>query len=111
MIHDLCRFAKGGNMMEPTGKLEPANWEITAFSLQCDHISEVVTVRVTRDWAATCAWYLKHKADAIKQMGKAVKRSSIDKCLGPNCPIVTKYREKLVQEEFGNEQGKSLPKK
>ncbi len=91
--------------MEPTGKLEPANWEITAFSLQCDRISEVVTVRVTRDWAAACAWYLKHKADATKQKGqktvKASKQSSIDKCLGPICPIVTKYREKLIQEESG----------
>jgi len=93
--------------MVPTGKLEPANWEITAFSLQCDHISEVVTVRVTRDWAATCAWYLKHKANVTKQsgqkIGKAMKQSSLDKCLGPNCPLVTKYRDKLIQEEFGKE--------
>ncbi len=93
--------------MEPTGKLEPANWEITAFSLQCDHINEVVTVRVTRDWTATCAWYLKYKTNAAKQsgqkIGKAVKQSSIDKCLGPNCPIVTEYRKKLIQEEFAKE--------
>lgn len=91
--------------MVPTEKFEPANWEITAFSLQCDHIREVVTVRVTGHWSATCAWYLENKADATKQsgqkIGKAVKQSSIDKCLGPNCPIVTKYREKLIQEEFG----------
>ena len=90
--------------MKPTEKLEPANWEITAFSLQCDHISEVVTVRVTRDWAATCAWYLKYKANVTKQSGqkidKAIKQR-IDKCLGPDCPLVAKYREKLIEEELG----------
>ena len=107
MMDDLWRLTKGGNTMVPTQKLEPANWEITAFSFQCDPINEVVTVRVTRDWAATCVWYLNYKANATKQSGqkisRAVKQSSIDKCLGPNCPIVTKYLEKLIQEEFGNE--------
>ncbi len=103
MTDNLWQFTKGGNMMLPTGKFEPANWEITAFSLQCDLINDVVTVRVTRDWTAICAWYLKHKADATKQIAKAIKQSSIDKCLGPNCPIITKYREKLIQEETGNE--------
>ncbi len=92
--------------MEPTGKLKPANWEITAFSLQCDHINEIVTIRVSRDWTAACAWQLKYNAAVTKQsrqeMDKAVKKSA-GKCLGSNCPIVTKYRDKLIQEEFGKE--------
>ncbi len=90
--------------MEPTGKLEPANWEITAFSLQCDHVGDTVTVRVTRDWLATCSWYLKHKANATKQSGQKIDkgiRQSIGKCLGPDCPVITKYREKLIEEEVG----------
>ncbi len=92
--------------MEPTGKLQPANWEVTAVSLQCNHIGDKVTLRVTRDWLAACAWYLKYKTNVTKRsaqkMQKVIKKS-IDKCLGPDCPIVTKYREKLIQEEFGKE--------
>ena len=90
--------------MEAIGKLGPANWEITAFSFGCDYIGDTVTVRVTRDWLATCAWYLKYKANVTKQSGqktdKAIKQG-IEKCLGPDCPAVTKYREKLIEEEFG----------
>lgn len=97
-------FTIGGNMMEPTRKFEPANWEITAFSLRCDYIGDMVTLRVTRDWMAICAWYLKYKTNATKEskqeLDKAIKQK-IDKCLGPECPIVTKYREKLIEEEFG----------
>ncbi len=91
-------------MIEPIGKLEPANWEITAFSHLCDHIGETVTVRVTRDWVATCAWYLKYKTDVPnrrKQEIDKIIKLRIDKCLGPDCPSVTKYREKLIEEEFG----------
>ena len=92
--------------MESTKKLQPANWEITAFSLQCDHIGDRVTLRVTRDWLAVCAWYLKYKANITKERERKIDKivkQTIDKCLGPNCPIVTKYREKLIQEEFGKE--------
>jgi hypothetical protein len=104
MMDYLSPFTKGGKTMEPTGKPEPANWEITAFSLRCDYIGDMVTVRVARDWLATCAWYLKYKTNATKEskqgIDKAIKQR-IDKCLGPNCPIVTKYREKLIEEDFG----------
>jgi len=92
--------------MEPTGKFEPANWEITAFSFRCDYIGDMVTLRVTRDWLAACAWYLKYKANITKERERKIDqvvKQTIDKCLGPNCPIVTKYREKLIQEEFGKE--------
>ena len=88
--------------MKPTEKLEPANWEITAFSLLCDHIGETVTVRVTRGWVATCAWYLKHKANETKKSGQKIDKAIKGKeCLGPGCPNVIKYREKLIEEEFG----------
>ena len=90
--------------MEAIGKLGPANWEITAFSFGCDYIGDTVTVRVTRDWLAKCAWYLKYKTDTPKgrkqEIDKVIKHR-IDKCLGPDCPLVAKYREKLIEEAFG----------
>jgi len=92
--------------MEPTGKLEPANWEITAFTLRCDYIGDTVTVRVTRDWVATCAWYLKYRANvaeqSVQKIDKVIKQRT-DKCLGPGCPNVTKYRETLIKKELGKE--------
>lgn len=99
-------------MINPSVKFEGANWEITAISLRCDYIGDIVTVRVTRDWLATCAWYLKYKTNATKQskqkIEKAIKQR-IDKCLGPDCPIIAEYREKLIKEEFGEKyQGMSL---
>jgi len=102
MMDYLSPFTKGGETMEPTGKPGPANWEITVFSFGCDYIGDRVTVRVTRDWLAKCAWYLKYKANATKQSGqkidKAIKQRT-DKCLGPGCPLVANYREKLIEEE------------
>jgi len=95
---------RGGERMQSTGKPEAANWEITATSLRCDYTGNVITIRVSRDWLANCTWYIKYKLNAPKEkkqkIDKTIKRR-IDKCIGPNCPIVTKYRDKLMEEEFG----------
>lgn len=91
-------------MVQPTVKLETANWEKTAISLRCDSINDFVAVMVNRDWLAKCAWYLKYKSEATKgnkqNIDKTI-RGRIDKCIGPGCPIVTKYRDKLMEEERG----------
>jgi hypothetical protein len=68
-------FTKGGKKMEPTVKLGPASWEITAFSFGCDYIGDRVTVRVTRDWLAKCAWYLKYKAHVPRQNGQKMDKA------------------------------------
>lgn len=97
-------FAKGGKTMEPNGKLGPASWEITAFSFGCDYIGDRVTVRVTRNWLANCAWYLKYKANVTQQSGQKINKAikqRIGKCLGPDCRLIANYREKLIEEEFG----------
>jgi len=91
-------------MIQSSVELEPPNWEITAAALPCDCVGDLVTVRVKRDWLAECAWYRKYKLDASKgnkeKLDKTIKQG-IDKCVGPDCPVVTKYRDKLIEEEFG----------
>ena len=91
--------------MNQTGvDLERANWEITAAALPCDYVDDLITVRVTRDWAAECAWYAKYKSSRSKgnkqRLEKRIKERT-EKCMGPECPIVAQYREKLIEEEFG----------
>ena len=90
--------------MQSTAKLETANWEITAISLRCEYIGDFVTVRVSGDWLAKCAWYLKYKSEVSKGKNQelaTIIKQRIDKCVGPDCPIVTKYRGRLIDEESG----------
>jgi hypothetical protein len=91
-------------MIQPRTKFERANWEITAIALRCDYIGDVVTVMVDRDWRVKCAWYLKYKLNSTQ--GKKQKiyktiKGKINKCIGRDCPVVCKYREKLIAEELG----------
>ncbi len=91
-------------MNQPSEELERANWEVTAAALPCDYIGELITVRVTRGWVADCGWYFKYKPDRSegnKQKLEKASKGKIDRCVGPDCPIVTKYRDKLIEEEFG----------
>ena len=91
-------------MNQPSEKLELADWEMTAIALPCDYIGDLITVRVSRDWLAECAWCLKYKLNTSKgerqELDSTIK-GKIDKCVGPDCPIVTGYRDKLIEEEFG----------
>jgi len=90
-------------MIQPTVKPEPAHLEVTAISFRCDYIGDYVTVMVNRDWLANCVWYLKYKSNTSKEekqgLNTAIKQR-IDQCVGPDCPVITKYREKLTEEEF-----------
>ena len=88
-------------MNPPSADPERANWEVTAIALPCDYIGDFVTVRVSGDWLAQCAWYLKYKSNASKEKFDGIIMGKIDKCVGPDCPIVTGYRDKLIEEEFG----------
>jgi hypothetical protein len=91
-------------MIKPSVRFEGANWEITAITLRCDYVGDFVTVMVNRDWLATCAWHLKHKLNTAKenkQNNDMIIKGGIDKCVGPDCPVITKYRDKLIEEEVG----------
>jgi len=91
-------------MMQPTAKPGTANWETTAICFRCDYIGDSVTVRVSGDWLAKCTWYLKYKGNASKGSDQAldsVVKQRINKCVGPDCPLVAAYRDKLREEESG----------
>ena len=85
----------------PSADPERANWEVTAIALPCDYIGDFVTLRVSRDWLAKCAWCLKYKLNTSKERFDDTIKVKIDKCVGPDCPIVAGYRDKLIEEEFG----------
>lgn len=90
--------------MQPNIEQKLANWEITAMGLRCDYIDDFVTVRVKRDWLGECVWYRKYKSNASEEhkqkLGAAIKEK-MNKCVGPDCPTVKKYRDKLIEEESG----------
>ena len=91
-------------MTQSDEKLKSAHWEITATGLRCDYIDDFITVRVNQDWLAECAWYLRYKKKTSKEnkqkFGKTIMQK-IEKCVGPDCPIIAKYRDKLIEEELG----------
>jgi hypothetical protein len=87
--------------MQGTTKPEPAKWEITGTTLRCESIDDYVTLAVTREWMAKCTWCLKYKTQSVQNAPRKKKtiREKIEKCIGPGCPVVTKYRDKLMSEE------------
>jgi hypothetical protein len=91
-------------MIQSGEKLKSANWEITAIGLHCDYIDDFITVKVNRDWLAECPWCIRYKMKTAKgnkkKFGKAIMQK-IEKCVGPDCPIIAKYRDKLIEEELG----------
>lgn len=62
-----------------------ADWRITATTIQCDLVGESVTVMVNGDWTYSCAWYQRNKHKS-------------GNCVGPDCPNVIRYRDKLIAE-------------
>jgi hypothetical protein len=35
-----------------------------------------------------------------QKFGKIIMQK-IEKCVGPDCPVIAKYRDKLIEEELG----------
>jgi hypothetical protein len=91
-------------MIQAKTDLKPANWQITAITIHCDCIADDVTIMVDKDWTTRCAWYRRYKhnapGDRKQKFDKTVKLM-IAKCLGPECPLALKYRDRLIQDEFG----------
>jgi hypothetical protein len=60
------------------------DWQITAATIYCDDVDDEVTVIVNRDGSVRC-------------VRKQLKRQL--KCNGPECSLVTDYRDRLFAEE------------
>jgi hypothetical protein len=92
--------------MMPKAKAEPppAKWQITATTICCDLVDDLVTIMVNKDWSTKCAWYNRHKKKALEGKKHKFDRKimlKMEKCQGPECSYVTDYRDKLIKEEFG----------
>lgn len=81
--------------------MAPANWQVTATTIDCDMVSDYVTIMVYKDWTCKCVWWAKYKkvaGDSKQKFSKDIK-AKIEKCQGPECKYVTGYRDKLIGEE------------
>jgi hypothetical protein len=89
-------------MAEALTNMAPANWQVTATTIECEYISEYVTTMVNKDWSCKCTWWAKYKkaqvSDPNHKLPKGIKEKSA-KCLRPDCQYVIGYRDKLIEEE------------
>ena len=89
-------------MAEPKVDIAPANWQVTATTINCDMVNDYVTTIVYKDWACKCTWWARYKKvageDPKHKFSKEIKEK-IDKCQWPDCKYVIGYRDKLIGEE------------
>ena len=89
-------------MAEPKTDIAPANWQVTATTIDCDMVNDYVTIMVYKDWACKCTWWAKYKkvadGDSKHKFPKELKEKN-GKCQGPDCKFVIGYRDKLIVEE------------
>ena len=89
-------------MAEPKIEIAPANWQVTATTINCDMVNDYVTTIVYKDWACKCTWWARYKKvageDPRHKFSKEIKEK-IDKCQWPDCKYVIGYRDKLIGEE------------
>jgi hypothetical protein len=82
--------------------IAPAGWQITATTIRCDMVDDLITIMVYKDWSAKCVWYARYKGAALdnhrKKFSRGVK-AKIAGCQGPDCKYVLDYRDKLIAEE------------
>ncbi len=91
-------------MIQAKADSKPADWQITATTLNCESIHEAVTLMVDRDWTTRCAWYRRYKQKALENKKQKFERKiklKLAECAGPDCPLAISYRDKLIKEEFG----------
>ena len=89
----------------PKAKMElnPAGWQITATTINCDFIDDFVTIMVNKDWSTKCIWYNRYKQKSLDDKKQKLDRKSclkVEKCNGPECSYVINYRDKLIKEEL-----------
>jgi hypothetical protein len=89
-------------MVQVSENVKPSDWEMTAYGIRCGYIGDFVTLRVDGGWKANCAWYLKYKLAKSqrekKEFHQGIERR-LDQCVGPDCPNITSYCDRLIEEE------------
>lgn len=79
-----------------------AEWQVTATTMECDMVSDYVTVIVNKDWSCKCTWWNRYKRivdEGLKNDFSRVVKEKIRLCRGPECHYVAGYRDKLQEEE------------
>ena len=89
-------------MAEAKTDVVPANWQVTATTVECEFVTDDATILVYKDWSCRCTWWARYKKvageDPKHKFEKALKEK-IAKCQGPDCKYVISYRDKLIEEE------------
>ncbi len=88
-------------MAEAGTGLKPADWQITATTIDCDRVNDYVTVMINGDWTYSCTWCNRYKLaepGAVKKQSREIK-AKVPRCQGPDCSLVLDYRDKLIAEE------------
>ncbi len=88
-------------MAEAGMGLRPADWQVTATTIDCDRVGDYVTVMIKGDWTYSCTWCSRYKMvepGAAKKQSREIK-SKVARCQGPECDLVLAYRDRLVAEE------------
>ena len=81
---------------------KPASWQLTATTINCNTVDDEATILVYKDWSVKCTG---HATYASSREGRGLlRKKSLAlgrrlECLGPECPKVIQYREKLLSEE------------
>jgi len=88
-------------MAESRAGLKPADWQITATTIDCKRVDDYVTVMINGDWSYSCTWCSRYRLvepGAVKKQSREIKAKTA-RCQGPDCDLVLAYRDKLIAEE------------
>jgi hypothetical protein len=79
------------------------DWEVTATTIYCDAVDDEVTLIVQRDFSVKCTGYNRYSKTDMETLGLLRRKSKQAGrqlgCVGLECPLVIKYRDKLIAEE------------
>ncbi len=88
-------------MAEAGTGLKPADWQVTATTIDCDRVNDYVTVMIHGDWTYSCTWCNRYRLaapGAVKKQSREIK-TKVARCQGPDCSLVLTYRDKLIAEQ------------
>jgi hypothetical protein len=79
------------------------DWEVTATTIYCDAVDDEVTLMVQGDFSVKCTGYNRYSRPDRETLGLLRRKSKQSgrqlECAGLECPLVIKYRDKLIAEE------------